>query len=151
MDRQSQVRELVLPAVTAMGCELWGIEHMTQSNYATLRVFIEKEGGVSVEDCEGVSRQISAVMDVEDPIQSAYTLEVSSPGMDRLLFEKEQYESYTGHQLKIRLRANFDGRRNFSGVLVAVENDEAIVQVDDEEFVFPLESIDRAQVVPQFD
>ncbi|MCL4161171.1 UNVERIFIED_CONTAM: hypothetical protein GTU68_020966 [Idotea baltica] len=133
-----------------MGCELWGLEYLAQGKHAMLRIYIEKEDGVQVEDCEKVSRQVSAVLDVEDPIQSAYTLEVSSPGMDRLLFEKPQYEAFLGAQLKVRLRTNFEGRRNFSGVLAALEEDEVVLRAEDQEYVFPIESIDRAQVVPTF-
>ena len=103
-----------------------------------------------MDDCEKVSKQVSAVLDVEDPIREAYTLEVSSPGVDRLLFDKAHYERFLGEQIKVRLRANFDGRRNFSGVLVAMEDEEVVLRVEDEEFVFPLEGIDKAQVVPNF-
>lgn len=151
LDRQSQIRTLITPAVQAMDCELWGVEYLTQGRNVTLRVFIEKEGGVLVDDCEQVSRQVSAVLDVEDPIQSAYTLEVSSPGVDRQLFEAAHYEQYLGADLKIRLRMNLDGRRNFSGKLVAIEDDEVVLHKDDEEFVFPLESIEKAQIVPTFE
>lgn len=150
MDRQSQIRDLIEPAVRAMDCELWGIEYLAQGKHTTLRIFIEKQDGVQVDDCEKVSKQVSAVLDVEDPIQAAYTLEVSSPGVDRILFERQQYEQFLGEQLKVRLRANFDGRRNFSGILVALEDEEVVLRVDDEEFVFPLEGIDKAQVVPNF-
>ena len=150
MDRQSQIRECIEPAVKVAGCELWGIEYLSQGRHATLRIFIEKDEGVQVEDCERVSKQVSAVLDVEDPIQSAYTLEVSSPGADRYLFEKAQYERFLGEQVKVRLRANFDGRRNYSGTLVAVEDDAAVLRVDNEEFVFPIEGIDKAQIVPNF-
>lgn len=151
MDRQSQIRKCIEPAVNAMGCELWGIEYLSQGRHATLRIFIEKDTGVQVDDCERVSKQVSAVLDVEDPIQSAYTLEVSSPGVDRLLFEKAHYERFMGENIKVRLRANFDGRRNFSGVLTGIEDEEVVLRVDDDEFVFPLEGIDRAQIVPNFD
>ena len=150
MDRQSEIKGLIEPAIQSLGCELWGVEYTAQGKHATLRIYIEKEGGVQVDDCERVSRQISAVLDVEDPIQSAYTLEVSSPGMDRLLFEKQQYEEFLGAQLKVRLRTNFEGRRNFSGILAALEDDEVVLRADDQEYVFPIESIDRAQVVPTF-
>jgi len=150
MDRQSQIRECIEPAVIAMGCELWGVEYLAQGRHAILRIFIEKDEGVQVEDCERVSKQVSAVLDVEDPIQSAYTLEVSSPGVDRLLFEKAHYERFLGEQIKVRLRANFDGRRNFSGTLVAIEDEAVVLRVDEEEFIFPLESIDKAQIVPNF-
>ena len=150
MDRQSQIRELVRPSVVSMDCELWGVEYATQGRHATLRIFIEKEGGVMVDDCERVSRQVSAVLEVEDPIDSAYTLEVSSPGMDRLLFEPSHYKKYVGEAVNVRLRLNFEGRRNFKGTLSGVEDDEVILQVEEDEFVFPIEMIERAQIVPRF-
>src|SRR5690554_7266922 len=83
-----------------------------------LRVFIDDaEKGIGIDDCEKVSRQISGVMDVEDPIQTEYTLEVSSPGMDRPLFRPEQYQAFVGHQVQIRLRMAFEGRRKFQGLI----------------------------------
>ena len=150
MDKEARLAELLRPTVESLGCQLWGLEHLAQGKYSTLRIFIEKEAGVDIDDCEQVSRQISALMDVEDPIGSAYTLEVSSPGLDRQLFEKQQFEDYIGSLLKVRLRTNYDGRRNFKGRLSAVENDEIVLRVQDEEFLFPLEMLDRAQIVPEF-
>lgn len=150
MDREAQIAELIRPTVEAMGSELWGIEYLTQGKHSTLRIFIEKESGVGIDDCEQVSRQVSALMDVEDPIGNAYTLEVSSPGLDRLLFEKAHFEAYLGSLVKVRLRMNYEGRRNFKGRLTAIENDEIVLRQDQEEFVFPLETLDRAQVVPEF-
>lgn len=141
---------MLRPTINAMGCELWGIEHISQAKHATLRIFIEKEGGVDIEDCEHVSRQISALMDVEDPIGSAYTLEVSSPGLDRQLFELGQFKAYVGSLVKVRLRTNYEGRRNFKGRLVGVEDDEIVLRQDQEEYLFPVEMIDKAQVVPEF-
>lgn len=150
MDRRQHIQDLLRPAVETMECELWGVEYHSKGTHATLRVFIDKADGVSVEDCERVSRQVSALLDVEDPIDSAYQLEVSSPGMDCLLFERTHFEKFLGEKVKIRLKLNFDGRRNYSGALVGLEGDEIVVNVDNEEFLFPLESIDRAQVVPTF-
>jgi len=150
LDREAQIAELIRPTVEAMGSELWGIEYLTQGKHSTLRIFIEKESGVGIDDCEQVSRQVSALMDVEDPIGNAYPLEVSSPGLDRLLFEKAHFEAYLGSLVKVRLRMNYEGRRNFKGRLTAIENDEIVLRQDQEEFVFPLETLDRAQVVPEF-
>lgn len=151
MNREAQIADLIRPTVEAMGTELWGVEYLTQGKHSTLRIFIDKkEGGVGIDDCEQVSRQVSALMDVEDPIGSAYTLEVSSPGLDRLLFEKAHFEACLGSLLKVRLRMNYEGRRNFKGRLAAIEDDEIVLRQDQEEFVFPLETLDKAQVVPEF-
>ena len=106
--------------------------------------------GVVLEDCEAISRQISSVLDVEDPINGEYTLEVSSPGMDRSLFKLEQYSDFIGHKLAVRLRVGFDGRRKFTGVLKAIEDDEVVLEMDGEEYLLPFELIDKANIVPTF-
>ena len=138
------------PVATALGCELWGVEYLAQGRRALLRVYIEKEGGIGVDDCEKVSRQVGSVLDVEDPIQSEYTLEVSSPGMDRPLFKLEQFESNVGETVAVRLRLPFEGRRKFTGLLKGIENDEIVLEVDNEEYVLPYELVDKANIVPQF-
>lgn len=150
MAKEQQLQDLVAPAVTALGFELWGVEYLTRGRQITLRVFIDSPEGISVDDCAAVSRQVSALLDVEDPISSDYTLEVSSPGMDRPLFTLEQYQQWVGAQVKLRLRAPYEGRRNFSGRLNGVEGDEVILVVGEEEYLLPIELIDRAHVVPQF-
>lgn len=148
--KDALLRELVEPVVTALELELWGIEYLTRGRHATLRIYIEGPEGVTVDDCAMVSRQVSAVLDVEDPIASEYTLEVSSPGMDRPLYELSQFEKYQGSLVEVRLRAPFNGRRKFSGRLSAVEGDEIVVVIDSEEYVLPFETIERAHVVPEF-
>ena len=104
-----------------------------------------------IDDCEIVSRQLSGVLDVEDPITSEYTLEVSSPGMDRPLFTLEQFATHAGEQVKIKLRSPFDGRRNFQGLLRGVEEQDVVVQVDDHEYLLPIDLIDKANIIPRFD
>lgn len=110
-----------------------------------------RESGIGIEDCERVSRQLSAVLDVEDPIAGDYTLEVSSPGMDRPLYTLAHYQRFVGNQIALTLRMAFEGRRKFAGLLKGVEGDEVVIQVEQEEFLFPFESIEKANVVPQFD
>lgn len=148
--KHDALEALIVPVVEAMGCEFWGMEYLSQGRNATLRIFIEKEDGVQLEDCEKVSRQVSAVMDVEDPIAGEYTLEVSSPGMDRPLYTLAHYARYAGEKVELRLRAPFDGRRRFAGLIVGVEGDEVVVRVDNEEFLFTVDSIEKANIVPQF-
>lgn len=138
------------PVASSLGCELWGVEYIAQGRRALLRVYIDKEDGIGVEDCEKVSRQVSSVLDVEDPIQSEYTLEVSSPGMDRPLFKLEQFETSVGETVAVRLRLPFEGRRKFTGLLKGIENDEIVLEVDNEEYVLPYELVDKANIVPQF-
>ncbi|HDS1818453.1 TPA: ribosome maturation factor RimP [Pseudomonas putida] len=146
-----QLQALLAPVVTGLGFECWGIEFVSQGKHSVLRVYIDKKDGILVDDCAIVSRQISGVLDVEDPISSEYTLEVSSPGMERPLFTIEQFASHAGEQVKIKLRSPFEGRRNFQGLLRGVEEQDVVVQVDDQEFLLPIDSIDKANIIPSFD
>jgi ribosome maturation factor RimP len=146
-----QLQALLAPVVVALGYECWGIEFSAQGRHSMLRVYIDKEGGVLVDDCAIVSRQISGVLDVEDPISSEYTLEVSSPGMERPLFTIEQFAAFAGEQVKIKLRSPFEGRRNFQGLLRGVEEQDVVVQVDDHEYLLPIDLIDKANIIPTFD
>jgi ribosome maturation factor RimP len=116
-----------------------------------LRVYIDSPDGISVEDCATVSRQISALLDVEDPISGEYLLEVSSPGMDRPLYTLDHFARFAGELIKLRLRAPVEGRRNFSGVLKGVEEDDVVVEVDAHEYLLPFDLIERANVVPRFE
>lgn len=146
---QERLTDLLAPVVTSLGCELWGIEYIAQGRMSMLRIYIDKEEGISVEDCARVSRQAGSVLDVEDPIRSEYTLEVSSPGMDRPLFKLQQYQGSIGENIALRLRMAFDGRRKFTGLLKGIEDDHIVLEVDNEEYVLPFESIDKANIVPQ--
>ncbi|CAI8715805.1 ribosome maturation factor RimP [Pseudomonas sp. TE6288] len=146
-----QLQALLAPVVEGLGYQCWGIEYVSQGKHSVLRIYIDKEGGILVEDCEAVSRQASAILDVEDPISSEYTLEVSSPGMDRPLFTLEQFAAHAGEQVKIKLRTPFEGRRNFQGLLRGVEEQDVVVQVDQHEFLLPIDSIDKANIIPSFD
>lgn len=142
------VSDLIRPTVTALGLELWGVEHVVQGRFSVLRVYIDKGGdGVTIDDCEKVSRQISGIFDVEDPIAGEYTLEVSSPGMDRPLFELGQFERYVGSVVTVRLRSPLEGRRKFKGVIQKIEVDAVRLLVDDKEFVLPVSAIDKANLV----
>ena len=142
---------IIEPVVTAMGFELWGLEYLAQGKHSKLMIFIDGPNGISVDDCADVSRQVSGVLDVEDPISSHYSLEVSSPGLDRPLYTLDHFSRFRGHVVQLKLRTAFDGRRKFQGLLAGVEDDDVLLQIDSEEYCFPIESIDQARVVPQFD
>ena len=145
------LKQLLQPVVEALNCELWGIDLQTGGKTKLLRIFIDRdEVGVGINDCERVSRQASAILDVEDVIAGEYILEVSSPGMDRPLYELDHYARYLGEEISLRLRFPYEGRRNFKGLLKAVEGDEVVVVVTDNEFLFPVEGIEKANLVPQF-
>jgi ribosome maturation factor RimP len=146
-----ELQALLAPVVESLGYQCWGIEFLSQGRHSLLRVYVDHANGILVEDCEAVSRQISGVLDVEDPIAAEYTLEVSSPGMDRPLFTIEQFALHAGEQVKIKLRSPFDGRRNFQGLLRGVEEQDVVVLVDDHEFLLPIDLIDKANIIPRFD
>ncbi len=144
------LHELIEPVVEGQDCTFWGLELLAQGRHSLLRIYIDTEQGVTVDDCEKVSRQLSAVMDVEDPISGEYTLEVSSPGLDRPLFTLAQYESHVGQVVNVRLRVPFEGRRKYKGVIKGVEGDEVVIVCEGHEFLFPMDVIEKAHVVPQF-
>jgi Uncharacterized protein conserved in bacteria len=150
--KHTLIEELIRPVVEGLGFQFWGMEYISQGKHSVLRIFIEtdKEKGIDVEDCAQVSRQVSSILDVEDPITGEYNLEVSSPGLDRPLFELSQYESYVGSVVALKLRVPFDGRRKFKGQLTGVEGDEVVILVDQEEYLLPIELIEKANIVPQF-
>lgn len=149
--KESRLTELLAPTVESLGFELWGLELLSPNRRPTLRLFIEGENGVTVDDCAKVSRHVSSVLDVEDPIQGEYTLEVSSPGVDRLLFKPAQYSLYVGEPIEVKLRFPFEGRRKFRGWLMGLENEDVVVRMDDHEFLLPLKQVDRARVQPRLD
>ena len=147
-----QLEDILRPVVEGLGYEFWGIEFRSHGHHSKLRVFIDDaENGIAIDDCEKVSRQVSGLMDVEDPIQTEYTLEVSSPGMDRPLFRLEQYEAFIGHKVQIKLRMAFEGRRKFLGLIKGVEGEDVVVVVDDHEYLLPFDSIEKANIVPVFE
>jgi ribosome maturation factor RimP len=137
---------LIRPVVEGLGCELWGIEYRTQKNSALLRIFIDKEDGVTMDDCSDVSHQVSGVMDVEDPIPVAYTLEVSSPGLDRVLFFPGQFDRYIGESVKVRLKWPVEERRNYLGKIMSADEQHLHIEQDGEEIKIPFDSIHRARL-----
>ncbi|EQB8433626.1 ribosome maturation factor RimP [Pseudomonas aeruginosa] len=146
-----QLQALLAPVVEALGYECWGVEFISQGRHSVLRVYIDRPEGILIDDCEAVSRQVSGILDVEDPISGEYTLEVSSPGMDRPLFTLEQFAKHAGEQVKIRLRSPYEGRRNYQGILRGVEEQDVVVLGDDHEYLLPIDSIDKANIIPRFD
>jgi ribosome maturation factor RimP len=147
--REDKIQELLEPTVEALGFNLWGLELLSQGRHSLLRVYIDGENGVNVDDCAEVSRQVSGVMDVEDPISGEYTLEVSSPGVDRFLFRMDHYLAYVGEWIELRLHAPIEGRRKFKGTLKGIEGEDVVVQVDNHEYLLPHSAIEKAQVKPR--
>ncbi|MEJ2343866.1 MAG: ribosome maturation factor RimP [Gammaproteobacteria bacterium] len=145
-----QLTDLLEPAIAALGYELVGIEYRRQPKNNLLRVYIDQDSGITLEDCEQVSHQLSGVLDVEDPIKGHYTLEVSSPGLDRPLFKAEHFERFAGNKVRVRTGAPHQGRRNWTGVLRGLEGDDVVVEVDGDEIRLPLDSIEQARLVPEY-
>jgi ribosome maturation factor RimP len=149
--REKQIEELIAPTVESLGCEVWGIEYFSQGKYSKLLIYIERADGIDVDLCATVSKHVSDLLDVEELISSRYTLEVSSPGMDRILFKEQHYLDHVGERVEIRLNYPFEGRKRISGILAGIEDQMAIVQEAEDEFLLPLENVQKARLVPTFD
>lgn len=141
---------IIEPAVTALGFELVGVEYLPQGRHSLLRVYIDHEDGISVDDCGDVSQQVSAVLDVEDPIHGEYTLEISSPGLDRPLFTLAHFARFVDHLAEVRLHAPLNGRRKFKGRITRVEDDNVVLDVDGEEQCLAVDNIDKAHLVHEW-
>lgn len=147
---EQKLTEILQSSVEDLDCELWGIECQRAGRYLTVRLFIDKEGGVTIDDCADVSRQVSAVLDVEDPIADKYNLEVSSPGLDRPLFTLAQYQRFIGQEIVVHLRIPMSDRRKWQGVLKKIEGDMLTLVVDGQPQIFVFGNIQKANVIPKF-
>ena len=150
---QNALVTLIEPVVAGLGYELVGIEYLPQGKHSLIRIYVDSEQGVQLEDCEKVSRQVNAVLDVEDPIAGHYVLEVSSPGLDRPLFTPEHYVRFIGHKVKIRLRQPQDGQRKFRGVLQEADDTHVILKDMEtgQEIKLALVDVEKANLEPEFD
>jgi ribosome maturation factor RimP len=148
---QEKLISMLSPAVSGLGFELWGVEYLGQGKHSVLRIYIDSEDGVTLDDCSQVSHQVSGILEVEDPIKGQYNLEVSSPGMDRPLFTVGQFARYVGSKVKLRLRQAVMGHRKFSARIDVVQGDE-IVLVDEsgEAINVHMSDIEKANIVPEF-
>jgi len=159
-DKANEIAALLGPTVTSLGLELLGAEYLPSPGGAMLRLYIDvpadaagadgEPRAVTIEDCEAVSREVSAQLDVEDPISSHYTLEVSSPGIDRPLFGAAQFARFAGESAKVALRLPQDGRRRMQGRIARVEGENITFDVDGNEFVVRADNIEKARLVPDW-
>lgn len=149
--QNTKIVELIDPVITAMGYELWGVEYLPQGRFSLLRIYIDKEGGITLTDCEQVSRQVTGVLDVADPIQGAYNLEVSSPGLDRPLFSLAQFARYIGSEVRLTLSAKLDGRRKFRGRITGTEDDRVQLEVEGSEVTVAADAVETARLIPEID
>ena len=148
--RAEQLKELLAPVVEDLGYTLWGVQYL-QGRGAVLRLFIDHDDGINVDDCALVSHEVSGVLDVEDPIPGDYNLEVSSPGLDRPLFELSHFERYQGESVQPTLLAPVAGKRKMTATLVAVDGDTLVMELDGESLRVPYSQVDRARLQPRFD
>ena len=147
----AKILELIKPAVTGLGYEFVGAELTGQGKSSVLLVYIDSNQGILVGDCTKVSHQISGIMDVEDPISGQYRLEVSSPGLERPLFELEHFERFKGSTIKLELRqSTLEGQRRFTGEILGVQGEIVHLHVDDEEIEIPFSLIKKAKIVVKF-
>ena len=165
MDKAAQLSQLLAPTVASLGLELLGVEYLPAPGGATLRLYIDypadaapivAEDGtlqppaIGIDECEQVSREVSAQLDVEDPISGNYTLEVSSPGLDRPLFTAEQFSRFIGQNAKVGLKLPQDGRRRLTGRIDAVQGETIRFDVDGQPFEASVDNIDKARLVPDW-
>jgi len=144
-----RVRQMLEPTVGGLGYELVGVELQGSGARTLLRLYIDAEAGVTVEDCARVSHQVSGVLDVEDPIRGPFTLEVSSPGVERPLFTPQHYERFAGYRVRVKLEVPVEGRRNVTGHLLGCREGCVIVLEDGVERRLPLQAIRRAHLAPE--
>ena len=152
---QTHLWELFEPVVAGMGFDLIEIEHFPNPKHGVLRLYIDKPEGsdsaaVVIEDCSAVSRQISALIDVEDPIRGQFNLEVSSPGLDRPLRRLKDFQRFTGSLVKLKTVMPLQGQRNFSGRLREASEEVVVLETDAEEISLPMSAIEKARIVPEY-
>jgi len=144
-----ELAKLLEPAIERLGYELADLEVRLGGKGGLVRVFIDKPEGIDLDDCETVSRAVSALLDVEDPVPGNYNLEVSSPGLDRKLTKVEHFQRFEGETVKVQMRFPIEGRRRFRGTLVSSDDENIVVDVDGESHSLPLKTIDTARLVPE--
>ena len=146
-----QLGEMLEPGISSMGYELVGVEFQTGGKGGgLLRIYIDSEQGITADDCQKVSYQVSGVLDVEDPIPGHYTLEISSPGLDRMLFRPQDFERFAGRLIKVRTTYPIEGRRKFKGRLTGMQGDNVVFEQDDMEISLPFDQIEQARLVPEY-
>jgi ribosome maturation factor RimP len=145
------LNELLQPLVEDLGYEFVGLEYNSNPKHSVLRIYIDREDGVGIEDCETVSREVAALLDVKDPIRSQYNLEISSPGLDRPLFTPAHYAEFAGNEAQITLFAPQDGRRKFKGPILSADENGVRIEQDGTEVTLGFDNIAKAKLVPDYE
>lgn len=141
---------LIEPALLALGYELVLLEYSPGIKTASLRLYIDAKAGIDLSDCEKVSREMAALLDLEDPIEKAYQLEVSSPGLDRPLTKVEHYERFKGEKVRVQTLVPINGRKKFIGPIIGLEQRALMLKQDAEIVRIPLADIEKARLVPDY-
>ena len=147
--KEDELAGLIRPAVEGLGYEMVGIEHLPMGKHSVLRIYIDSADGITVDDCSRVSHQVSGVLDVEEPIKGQYTLEISSPGVDRPLFNAEQFARFIGSKVKLRLYRPLEGKRKINGVIEKVEGENITIRdsASEQHFQLQMDDIDKANII----
>jgi ribosome maturation factor RimP len=145
--KQTKIEQLIEPLIIELGYELWGCEYLASGKHSILRIFIDREQGITLDDCELVSHQVSTLLDVEEPISSNYSLEISSPGLERILFKPTQYSRYLGEKVFIKLSRPYESRRKLKGLLKRVDEDYIVVTSEEGEYKILFSDIIRANLI----
>ncbi|MFP5306690.1 MAG: ribosome maturation factor RimP [Gammaproteobacteria bacterium] len=148
---RDRLQQLLEPVVESVGYELLLLEFSPSTKHGLLRLYIDSPGGITIDDCERVSREVAAALDVEDPISSGYRLEVSSPGLDRPLVKPEHFERFINEQARVQLLAPRNGRRRFVGWIRGVGDGAVRLDTAEGPVEIPVAEIDRARLVPEYD
>jgi ribosome maturation factor RimP len=147
---RDQLRELLAPVVGGLGYQLWELEYLPRSGGGLLRIYIDSasDSGISLDDCERVSRRVSETLDAADPIPGHYTLEVSSPGLDRVLRTREHFERFAGERVRLEMMQPVEGRKRFSGRLLGVGASDITLELENGRISLPIDDIHRARLAP---
>jgi ribosome maturation factor RimP len=151
MDVAARAEELVKSSVEAEGLELVHVEYQPRGGASVLRLYIDKPGGVTLSDCQRISRHVSVMLDVEDFIPNQYVLEVSSPGIERPLFKRADYERFAGREIQVMTREKIEERKNFTGVIRDVSEDELELECEGKTYRIPLDIIRKAKLTYRFE
>ncbi|GAB4169928.1 MAG: ribosome maturation factor RimP [Wenzhouxiangellaceae bacterium] len=152
MSVQQTLKSLIQPLVEDLGYEFVGLEYSSNPKNRRLRLFIDQPGtGIALDDCARVSEEVSALLDVEDPIPGAYSLEVSSPGMERPLFEPAHFQRFVGERARLMLYADVAGRRKLTGIIISADDEQVVLEVDGERFSVAYADIRSANLKPDLE
>ena len=124
----NEIYEMVNPIAEELNYDIYHIEYVKENGEFYLRIYIEKDGGITLSDCEALSRRVSDLMDEKDPIKDPYFLEVSSPGLNRTLFTENHYKRFIGREVMVRFTKSIDGKKNVKGILKEVNDDSIVVE-----------------------